>query len=95
MLYVPAPVVAETWFNAKRGVIRLETTLARWWQRIMNPQLCFEPLFAEDVFTAAELNWRHQDVQDRLIVATAMRLDVPLITADAEITDWGGIPVLW
>jgi hypothetical protein len=31
--------------------------------------IVFRALFAEDIFTAAELNWRHQDVQDRRSVA--------------------------
>ncbi|MFL5404749.1 MAG: hypothetical protein ACJ79O_02715 [Myxococcales bacterium] len=45
---------------------------------------------------ASELDWDHKDVFDRLIVvACALRLDLPLITGDAVITDWGGVQIQW
>jgi PIN domain nuclease of toxin-antitoxin system len=50
---------------------------------------------AIDVFAAYELDWQHSDPYDRLIVATARRLELPLITGDQAITDWGGVEVCW
>jgi PIN domain nuclease of toxin-antitoxin system len=52
-------------------------------------------LTAGDVLAAGELDWDHEDVFDRLIVACALRLDLPLITGDAAITDWAGVRIHW
>ena len=37
----------------------------------------------------------HGDPADRLIVATAMIEQVPLVTADEKIRDWAGVTVIW
>lgn len=81
-LYVPAPVLVETWFLAGNGTIKLETTFGRWWRDLANPRLVCDPMPADDVLAAAELNWEHRDPFDRLIVAAAHRLGLPLVTAD-------------
>ena len=94
-LYVPATVVLETWLLARGGRLRLGSTLARWWQDIEGPGLVHVELTANDVLAASELEWDHKDVFDRLIVASARRLDLPLITGDAAITDWAGVPIHW
>ena len=39
---------------------------------------------------AGELEWRHGDHADRIIVATAMHLGLALITADRRILAWRG-----
>lgn len=94
-LYVPAGVVVETWFLSQGGVIRLDTTLSRWWGRITNARLHLVDLTASDVFTAASLGWEHRDPYDRMIVATALRLGLPLLSADTAIAEWGGVEILW
>ena len=94
-LYVPAPVVFETWLLARGGKITLKTTLGAWWQTLERAGLQHVPMESLDVIAASELDWQHRDVFDRLIVATAQRLEVPLITGDAEITDWGRVDVHW
>lgn len=95
VLYVPAPVVLETWFLAKNGRLRRPTTVREWWRAIASPSLVFEPMTAEDVLEAEQLAWRHDDVFDRLIVACALRLGLPLVTADEAITDSGLVDVVW
>ncbi len=94
-LYVPAAVVLETWLLAGRGIVRAETTISAWWRRFHRPNVVFVEMTAEDVWAAAELDWEHRDWADRLIVSAALRLGVPLVTADEAITRWGGVPVLW
>ncbi len=34
-------------------------------------------------------------MSDRVIVASALRLDLPLVTADRAIAEWGGVEVIW
>ena len=94
-LFVPAPVVLETWFLRKNGRIRERHSLGSWWSAIASPSLVFEPMTAEDVIEADRLAWGHGDVYDRLIVACARRLGAPLITADAEIAGSGLVDVIW
>jgi PIN domain nuclease of toxin-antitoxin system len=94
-LYVPTPVVIETWQLSLNGTIRLQTTLEGWWSQIQRPELAHVDLTLDDVLRASSLEWEHQDPFDRLIVATALRLDCSLITKDVAITDWGGVDVTW
>jgi len=94
-LYVPAPVVLETWMLARAGKLKLRTTLGAWWRDLESAGLVYEPLEGADVIAASELDWGHNDLFDRLIVSTARRLDLPLITADGAITAWGGVSVHW
>ena len=93
--YVPAPVVIETWFLSMNGTIKLEGSIAGWWQRIASPTLHHVDLSHEDVLEAARLDWEHQDPFDRLIVAIARRLECPLLTKDSVITSYDGVETLW
>jgi len=94
-LYVPAPVVIETWRLTLNGTIVLSTSLDTWWAEIQVDELVQIDLTAEDVLRAASLDWEHKDLFDRLIVATALRLDCPLLTRDGAITGWGGVETVW
>ena len=44
---------------------------------------------------SVELTLPHPDPADRLIVATALALDAPLVTKDERIRGWGGVPTVW
>jgi PIN domain nuclease of toxin-antitoxin system len=93
-LYVPAPVVQETWYLHQAQ--RLGATTPRgFWEAFARPELIHADLTQEDIFVASELRWGHRDSFDRLIVAIAHRLELPLITGDQEITRWGGVDVVW
>jgi PIN domain nuclease of toxin-antitoxin system len=37
----------------------------------------------------------HRDPADRIIVATAIANDVPLVTKDERIRRWEGVPTIW
>jgi len=56
----------------------------------------FQPfdLTPEQVYLASE-DRPNNDPFDGLICAAARRLDVPLITRDAAITEWGKVRVVW
>lgn len=53
-----------------------------------------EPLTSGDVQIARDLR-ALRDPHDRLIAGTALRLGVPLLTADARITDSAVVAVVW
>lgn len=44
---------------------------------------------------SVELAWDHRDPADRVIVATALLQNVPLVTADTEIHRFGGVECVW
>jgi PIN domain nuclease of toxin-antitoxin system len=94
-LYVPAPAVIETWLLARGGRLKMKSGLGAWWRDIERVGMVHVPLEAADVIHANELDWQHRDVFDRMIVSTALRLDLPLISGDDEIAEWGGVEVCW
>lgn len=54
--------------------------------------VAIQPIDAE---RAGELAWTHADPFDRLLVAQAERLAGILVTADAAVRAYGGVPVMW
>lgn len=87
-VYVPAPAVMETWLLTRTGGLRINTSLNAWWATIQAAGFVHEAMTHADVLAAAGLDWAHQDMWDRLIVAMARRLDVPLLTRDQTITEF-------
>jgi PIN domain nuclease of toxin-antitoxin system len=53
------------------------------------------PILPVDAERAGELTWAHADPFDRLLVAQARRLAATLVTADAAIRGYGGVPLMW
>jgi PIN domain nuclease of toxin-antitoxin system len=94
-LFVPAPVLLELWFLSLNGTIETAPSLGRWWRAMARDTLVEVPMEHEDVLGAAALAWAHRDPHDRLIAATAQRLDFPLLTADAALRAWGGVEIVW
>ena len=41
------------------------------------------------------LDWDHRDPADRVIVATALLLDLPILTKDQPIRDFPGVKTIW
>jgi PIN domain nuclease of toxin-antitoxin system len=41
------------------------------------------------------LDWSHRDPADRVIVATALMKEVPVLTKDRALHDYGGVECLW
>jgi PIN domain nuclease of toxin-antitoxin system len=95
VLYVPAPVLAELAGMSRNGKLRIASSFRRWWSDLQTTGFVGIPLELDDVLRASELDWNHADMLDRVIVATALRLDVPLVTADRAIAKWGGVEVVW
>lgn len=65
-------------------------------QSIMQVQGSVEaPLASEICTNAGQLNWPHRDPFDRLIAATALHLNIPLVTKDAAFASLDGLAVVW
>jgi len=52
-------------------------------------------ILPEDTERAGALAWANADPFDRLLVAQARRIVGTLVTADATVRDYGGVPVMW
>lgn len=92
-VFVPAVVLAEIMFIARKGRITLsfEDTLKR-----IEESDNFEiaPLNAE-ILRAADKIEVDLEMHDRLIVATALNYDASLITKDENITRSGVVTTIW
>lgn len=95
-IWVPA-VVAWELSELMRKTTRL--TLLTPFEELIRESFFFRSmtlteLQPDDLVIAHTLNF-NRDPFDSLIVATAKRLELPLITADGDITDSGACEVFW
>lgn len=73
---------------AMKGRLQLRPDEASWFAANLAAPVTLAPLTAEIAMASCRLPDFHGDTADRLIVATAMTLGIPLITADAKIIQW-------
>ena len=73
---------------AAKGRVDLQPDADRWIRENLQPPVRLEPLHPEISLESCRLEDFHGDPADRLIVATALVLGVPLITADRQIISW-------
>jgi PIN domain nuclease of toxin-antitoxin system len=71
-----------------KGRLSLAPDVATWFSANLEPPVALVPLTPEISFTACRLPDFHGDPADRMIVATAITLGIPLITADEKIIHW-------
>jgi len=75
---------------ARRRKIKLTMPLTTWRAELSARAIREIPIDGLTASQAGELNWEHGDPADRIILATAMRLGLSLLTADRRILDWRG-----
>ena len=73
------------------GRIELDVPVERWVQRFLDRQgVAGVPLTHLAAARSYQLNpWEYRDPADRLLIATAIELGCPLVTYDANITQFG------
>jgi PIN domain nuclease of toxin-antitoxin system len=81
----------------ERNRIELSTTFDAWLAELENN--AYVQFISIDNRIAVEANRLpgdfHRDPADRLIVATARHLDIPLVTADTKILDYPFVETIW
>ena len=94
-LLVSAASAWEISIKTRRGRLPGGERLLNAWQRSLL-DLRANPLGIDhdDAIRAGGLPWVHRDPFDRMLVAQAARLNVPLVTRDAVIIDAGVVPTL-
>lgn len=73
---------------AMKNRLRLLPDEASWFSANLEAPVSLAPLTAEISMASCRLTDFHGDPADRIIVATAMTLGIPLITADEQIIQW-------
>ena len=56
--------------------------------------ITIHPITSKIALRSVSLEAFHRDPADRLIVATALGLDLPLVTSDRKIRSWGRVVVV-
>ena len=94
-LYVPAAVIWECELIARVGRINLRRSVRAFFDDLFsNPAYQPLDLTPEQVLAAADLTFT-RDPFDALIVATAVTIDMPLVTHDGLIRESGRVRVIW
>ena len=71
-----------------KGRLGLKPSVEQWVERNLSPPVFLQPLTPAIALHSSSLVDFHGDPTDRMIVATALLLLQPLLTADRQILDW-------
>ena len=94
LISIPTIVLAELTILLRLERLRIPLPFDKWCRDLeAHPGFSIEPLLWTDVTEMRHLPFK--DPFDRMIVGTAKRLGLPLITKDAEITDSGLTETIW
>ena len=94
-LIIPSIVLWEIAMLAERNRISIPRPWMSWLKRVCGQAgFQIQPITPEIAFLSATLEM-HRDPADRLVVATAKALDLPLISADRKIQDSGLVATIW
>jgi PIN domain nuclease of toxin-antitoxin system len=85
---VPAISQWEISMLVMKGRLELQPDEATWFSENLEPPISLAPLTPEICMTSCRLPDFHGDPADRIIVATAITLGIPLITSDEKIIRW-------
>jgi PIN domain nuclease of toxin-antitoxin system len=94
-IFVPALVMVELSEAVRRGQVDLPEGVMRWGRRIFASGRFFPVDFSWEIVQRAEELYVIPERGDRLIAATALELDYPLITRDPEIAAAAGLELIW
>ena len=94
VVVIPSMVLWEVVLLMELGRLSLDQSFEHWCRRLQNHRgFDIVPLDWLDVNEARSISLI--DPYDRLIVGTATRLDMPLITRDQQIVDSGLVETIW
>jgi PIN domain nuclease of toxin-antitoxin system len=93
-VYVPVLSLVEVGDAAHRGLLRLGGGTLEWIKRLLASGRYLPAELNADVVALSEELRDIRERTDRLIAATALHLDLPLITRDHAIAK-AGVSVIW
>ncbi len=81
---------------AKKGRIDLDYPVGFWVDVALSvPRVSLLQLTSSIAVLAADLEWDNRDPSDRIIVATAIVYDAPVITKDRRMQAFPGVRTIW
>ena len=94
--FASAISIWELGIKIQRGKLDLGISIEEFARRIERSAVVeLLPVDTATWLRSLELAWEHRDPADRVIVATALRQGVPLMTADEEIRRFAGVTCIW
>lgn len=94
--YASSISIWEIGLKAKNGKIELPITVDELARRIERGGVVdLVPVDTTTWLRSLSLDWSHRDPADRVIVATALRAEVPILTKDRILHEFGGVPCVW
>jgi PIN domain nuclease of toxin-antitoxin system len=93
--FASAISIWELGMKVQRGKLELGAPIAEFTRRIEKSAVKLLPVTTEIWLRSLDLAWDHRDPADRVIVASALIQNVPLLTADTEMRRFGGISCVW
>ena len=95
VIFIPSIVLFEIAMLDRDNEISLDGGSVHWAERLSKKRgFIFEEITPKIAYYAVRYNF-NTDPFDRLIVATAVELDLPLITKDVAITESDIVEVYW
>jgi PIN domain nuclease of toxin-antitoxin system len=94
-IYVPVLVLVEIGEAFRRGAVRYEGGFSRWVTRLLGSGRFLAVDLTPAVVIEAESLYVIPERGDRLIAATAVHLDCPLITNDPAIASVPTVKTVW
>ncbi len=94
---IAAISIWEIAMKVRAGNLRFDRPCGAWIDESLSgdPRVEVMHLLPRIGVMAAELGWSHADPADRMIVATALVHDAPLVTADQRIRSSGLVRCVW
>lgn len=94
-VYVPTFVLAEVGELVHLGRVQLPRPFEEWLDDLLGSKVYIPAELTADVVRSAQNLFAIPERGDRLIAATAVALDVPLMTRDGEIAACAQVERLW
>ncbi len=95
VIHVPTTVLLECAMLEKRGDVQFKDGFERWANNLLKKSGFFAAEMSLSIISRAVGLGLNKDPFDKLIVATAIELDLPLITKDVAVTESKLVEVCW
>jgi PIN domain nuclease of toxin-antitoxin system len=94
-IYIPAIALAELGEASHRGRVTLSLPFEEWVRAAFASGKYHDAALTAEIVCIAQRLYRIVERGDQLIAATAVALDLPLITRDPNIAEAAGVECIW